>query len=167
MLDEVWFDSMSTFVTKFCSLNNGKNCFAIAPGDELKIFWLNPLGDEVLIENDVSLQMALEVSRKLYTPASTKLLSAVTGLHNSNSPIFTLRVINEGADWRRQFWNESFSSDQLELYGEAARVYMEEQNLPNVENFSLRFPGDYENAEIISLKGNAEIISFEGWTTLK
>ena len=51
MFDEVWFDSMSTFVTKFCSLNNEKNCFAIAPGDELKIFWLNPQGDEVLIKN--------------------------------------------------------------------------------------------------------------------
>ena len=159
MFDEVWFDSMSTFVTKFCSLNNGKNCFAIAPGDELKIFWLNPLGDEVLIENDVSLQMALEVSRKLYTPDS-KLLSAVTGLQNSSSPNFKIRVINEGADWRRQFWNESFSSHQLELYGEAARKYMEEQNLPNVENFSLRFPGDYQNAKICSLKGWASFLTF-------
>ena len=161
MLDEVWFDSMSTFVTKYCSLNNERNCFAIAPGDELKIFWLNPLGDEVLIENDVSLQMALdlEVSRKLYTPDS-KLLSAVTGLQNSSSPNFKIRVINEGADWRRQFWNESFSSHQLELYGEAARKYMEEQNLPNVENFSLRFPGDYQNAKICSLKGWASFLTF-------
>ena len=156
MLDEVSFDSMSTFVTKFCSLNNGKNCFAIAPGDELKIFWLNPLGDEVLIENDVSFQMALEDSRK----PNSKLLSAVTGLRNSSSPNLKIRVINEGADWRRQFWNESFSSHQLELYGEAARKYMEEQNLPNVENFSLRFPGDYQNAKICSLKGWASFLTF-------
>ena len=35
----------------------------------MKIFWLNPQGEEVLIENDESLQMALE--------ASTKLLSAL------------------------------------------------------------------------------------------
>ena len=159
MFDEVWFDSMSTFVTKFCSLNNGKNCFAIAPGDELKIFWLNPQGDEVLIKNDVSFQMALEDSRKLFKPDS-KLLSAVTGLQNSSSPNLKIRVINEGADWRRQFWNESFSSHQLELYGEAARKYMEEQNLPNVENFSLRFPGDYQNAKICSLKGWASFLTF-------
>ena len=54
----------------------------------MKIFLLNSQGsEEVLIENDESLQMASEVSRKLYTPASTKLPSAVTGLQNSNSPI--------------------------------------------------------------------------------
>ena len=52
----------------------------------MKIFLLNSQGsEEVLIENDEYLQMALQVSRKLYTPASTKLPSAVTGLQNSNS----------------------------------------------------------------------------------
>ena len=126
----------------------------------MKIFWLNPQGEEVLIENDESLQMALEVSRKLYTPASTKLLSAVTGLQNSNSPIFTLRVIQRRSgfnppDWRRQFRNKIYSADQLELYEEAARVNKEPQNLPNLENFtfSLRFPGDYQNAKIFSQEG--------------
>ena len=62
---------------------------------------------------------------------------------------------NEGADWRRQFRNKIYSADQLELYEEAARVNKEPQNLPNLENFtfSLRFPGDYQNAKIFSQEG--------------
>ena len=84
----------------------------IAKGDELKILWTDPQGDEVLIGNDESLQLALEISRDLYTPAMIKIQEitsnsedtrweielpyALTGLYKSYSPFFTLRVINEG-----------------------------------------------------------------------
>ena len=88
--------------------------FKIAKEDELKIYWTDPLGKGVLIENDESLQMALEISRNLYpTPApiqikgtesylpdysswNNKLHYALTGLYTSYSPFFTLTIINEG-----------------------------------------------------------------------
>ena len=86
----------------------------IAQGDQLKILWTDPQGDEVLIGNDESLQLALEISRNLYpTPApiqikgtesylrdysswNNKLHYALTGLYTSYSPFFTLTIINEG-----------------------------------------------------------------------
>ena len=109
-LDEVWFNSLSSFITKFREMNPD---FEITEEDDLKIFWINTQGDEVLIGNDEHLQLALENSRNLYTPASIrnrktdyydnssewniKLLYALTvGLYNGYSPYFTLRIINLG-----------------------------------------------------------------------
>ena len=75
--------------------------FKIAEGDELKILWIDPLGNVVLIENDETLQMALETSRssEKYLNNSdwnNKLRYALTGLYTSYSPFFTLTIINEG-----------------------------------------------------------------------
>ena len=97
-LDEVWFNSLSSFITKLSEMNLD---FKIAEGDELKILWIDPLGNVVLIENDETLQMALETSRssEKYLNNSdwnNKLRYALTGLYTSYSPFFTLTIINEG-----------------------------------------------------------------------
>ena len=44
--------------------------FKITKEDELKIYWTDPLGKGVLIENDESLQMALENFKKLVPHSS-------------------------------------------------------------------------------------------------
>ena len=98
--DEDLFNSLSSFVTKFRSMNLD---LKIAE-DQLQIWWTDLQGDEILIRNDQSLQMALEISRNLnastlirihsYSPWTIELPS-LTKLYKSYDPIFTLRVVYE------------------------------------------------------------------------
>ena len=101
--DEDLFNSLSSFVTKFRSINLD---LKIAEEDQLQIWWTDPQGDEILIRNDQSLQMALEISRNLYASTLIRIhhyppnpwtieLPSLTKLYKSYDPIFTLRVVYE------------------------------------------------------------------------
>lgn len=100
--DEDLFNSLSSFVTKFRSMNLD---LKIAE-DQLQIWWTDPQGDEILIRNDQSLQMALEISRNLYASTLIRIhhyplnpwtieLPSLTKLYKGYDPIFTLRVVYE------------------------------------------------------------------------
>ena len=101
--DEDLFNSLSSFVTKFRSMNLD---LKIAEEDQLQIWWTDPQGDEILIRNDQSLQMALEISRNLYASTLIRIhhyplnpwtieLPSLTKLYKGYDPIFTLRVVYE------------------------------------------------------------------------
>ena len=100
--DEDLFNSLSSFVTKFRSMNLD---LKIAE-DQLQIWWTDPQGDEILIRNDQSLQMALEISRNLYASTLIRIhhyplnpwtieLPSLIKLYKGYDPIFTLRVVYE------------------------------------------------------------------------